>query len=104
MRNPSKYVCTCVRFICLCQYNGAKVQDGLNATNKLHRSVVEQHENSTQLRLDLCYVCVSVFCVSVYANVQLCKDGLNATDKIVFVEQPENSQQQPAARKPRIAG
>ena len=43
-------------------------------------------------------------CFCLYANVQMCKDGLNATDKIVFVEQPENSQQQPAARKPRIAG
>ena len=43
-------------------------------------------------------------CFCLYANIQVCKDGLNATDKIVFVELPENSQQQPAARKPRIAG
>ena len=43
-------------------------------------------------------------CFCLYANVQMCKDGLNATDKIVFVEQPENSQQLPAARKPGIAG
>ena len=77
------------------------MQDGLNATNKLHIAVlVEQHEISQQLHLDLCYVCVSV-CTLIY---KMCKDGLNATDKIVFVEQPENSQQQPAARKPRIAG
>ena len=95
MRNPSKYVCTCVRFIC-----GAKVQDGLNATNKLHRSVrgAAREFLATAFGFMLC------LCFCLYANVQMCKDGLNATDKIVFVEQPENSQQQPAARKPRIAG
>ena len=103
MRNPSKCVCACVRFIFVpvqwCKSAGWSYCHEQTSTST-YRSVrgAAREFLATALGFMLC------LCFCLYANIQACKDGLNATDKIVFVEQPENSQQLPAARKPGIAG